>query len=288
MNSITLVSPAKINLGLWVGRKRPDGYHEIVTIMVPLEFGDRIVLEKTRRGIRVKTTGARANIPEKENLAYRAAELFFAVSGIQTGIEILIHKKIPIGAGLGGGSSNAATVLAGLNRLFSHPLKPQQLSTIARKIGSDIPFFLKGVPCVARGRGEKLRPLALPKLRVIIHYPGFGISTAWAYQELDQSRRKLTLPCISPKIIALKIRRKELAGLAEQVKNSFETVVFARYPQLAKVKHLLLQKGAFVAGLSGSGSTVYGLQYPTDPMAAGFHTGHLWIITHSRPSVVGS
>jgi 4-diphosphocytidyl-2-C-methyl-D-erythritol kinase len=286
MRSITLHSPAKINIGLWVGRKRSDGYHEIVTIMVPLEFGDRIVLRKIARGIRVKNTGIPLNIPEKENLAYRAAELFFATSNIRAGTEILIQKQIPAGAGLGGGSSNAATVLAGLNRLFDRPLKPPKLFAIARQLGSDVPFFLKGVPCVARGRGEKLRPVSLPMLRVIIYYPGFSISTAWAYRALDRVRRKLTLPGISPKIIALKIRQKEPEGLAEQVKNSFETVVFARYPQLTAIKNLLLQNGAFIAGLSGSGSTVYGLQYATDPMAERFHSGLPWIITRSRPSVV--
>jgi len=287
MDSIILHSPAKINIGLWVGRKRADGHHEIVTIMVPLKFGDYVRLSPKRSGIQVKTTGIQLNIGEKENLAYRAAQLFFQKSGIKAGVQITIKKRIPTGAGLGGGSSNAAAVLIGLNRMFDNPVKQAELVEIARNLGSDVPFFLKDVPCVARGRGDKLRPISLPALRVILFYPGFGIPTAWAYRALDRSRQKLTSRPISPKIITLKIRRRELAGLAEQVKNSFEPVVFSRYPQLARVKNLLLSKNVFVAGLSGSGSTVYGLQYATDPMADVFRSGLPWIITRSRPSVTG-
>ncbi|MEO0021849.1 MAG: 4-(cytidine 5'-diphospho)-2-C-methyl-D-erythritol kinase [candidate division WOR-3 bacterium] len=286
MKVIRLHSPAKINLGLWVGRKRADGYHELVTIMVPLEFGDRIRLEKTGGGICVKTTGINLNIPERANLAYRAAGLFFTATGISGGCRIFIKKNIPPGGGLGGGSSNAATVLLGLNYLFDHPLNPAQLTRLARELGSDVPFFLQPKPCVARGRGEKLRPLTLPALRIVLYCPGFGISTRWAYERLDRHKKKLTTGRFCPKIIALKLRRKEPAGLAELIRNSFETVVFRRYPELAKIKKQLLESGMVAAGLTGSGSTVYGLQYATDPMAEWLHSGLPWIITRSRPSTL--
>ncbi len=284
MESISLTSPAKINLGLWVGRKRADGYHEIITTIVPLELHDIINIRKEKRGIRVKTSGIRLDLSVKHNLAYRAAELFFQETKIQSGCFITIKKNIPVGAGLGGGSSNAATVLSGLNRIFGSPLKYNELKKLAIKLGSDVPFFLLGVPCVARGRGERLRPVNLPRLDLLLHYPGFAISTVWAYSQLDRQREKLTSPPISPKILCYKLRRKELAGLAKQLYNSFEEIVFQKYPALAEVKNLLLANGAIAASLSGSGSTVYGLLNAPDPMAGLTNSGLPFILTRSRPS----
>lgn len=283
--SITLLAPAKINLGLWVGRKRPDGYHEIITLMVPLEFGDWIKITKEAEGIRLRTTGIRLNIPVKDNLAYRAAELFFAATKIDGGCSITITKRILPGAGLGGGSTDAAAVLTGLNRLYHHPLNPKKLRALSLKLGSDVPFFIKAVPCVARGRGERLRPVLLPRLLVLLYCPDFSVSTSWAYQQLDRTRRKLTSPFLSPKILCLRLRRKELAGLAGKIHNSFEPVVFAQHPELAQIKELLLSRGAYVANLSGSGSTVYGLFQAPDPMADLITSGLPWILTRSRPSV---
>ncbi len=284
MDRISLSAPAKINLGLWVGRSRLDGYHEIITTLVPLELHDLIYIRKEKMGVKVKTSGINLDLPQKHNLAYRAAELFFQETKIQSGCLITIKKNIPVGAGLGGGSSNAATVLIGLNRLFGSPLNYTGLKKLAMQLGSDVPFFLLSVPCVARGRGEKLRPVRLPRLDLILHYPGFSISTAWAYNQLDRIREKLTSPLISPKILCYKLRRNELAGLAEQVYNSFETIVFSKYPHLAQVKNLLLANGAIVASLSGSGSTVYGLLSAPDPMAELTNSGLPWILTRSRPS----
>lgn len=285
MHSITLRSPAKINLGLWVGARRPDGFHEIITTMVPLEFGDRVTVKRAETGIKLKITGIKLNIPANNNLAYRAAELFFKATGINAGCSILIHKRIPPGSGLGGGSSNAAAVISGLARLYDRSLNRTRLRNLALQLGSDVPFFLKGNPCVARGRGEKLRPINLPRLLVLLYCPGFSIATAWAYQQLDRTRRNLTAPLISPKILGLKLRRKELAGVAAQVYNSFESVVFLKYPELARIKTLLLNRGAYAASLSGSGSTVYGLLNVPDPMAELINSGLPWILTRSRPSV---
>ncbi|MGQ9708719.1 MAG: 4-(cytidine 5'-diphospho)-2-C-methyl-D-erythritol kinase, partial [bacterium] len=149
MRSIRRHSPAKINLGLWVGRRRPDGFHEIITTMVPLVFGDRVTIKKADKGIGLKIKGLRLNIPVRDNLAYRAAELFFQFTGINAGCEIVIHKQIPPGSGLGGGSSNAAAVITGLARLYQQPLNQSGLRTLALKLGSDVPFFLKGGAAVA-------------------------------------------------------------------------------------------------------------------------------------------
>ncbi len=289
MKTITISAPAKVNLGLWVGRRRPDGYHDIVTTMVPLELSDTIEITRAPSGIRLKTTGINLHLPEEKNLAYRAAELFFSVTGISAGCVIKITKRIPPGAGLGGGSSDAAAVLKGLNRLLDNPLAPAALKQLGMQLGSDVPFFIKSAPAVARGRGERIRPVKIPRLNLILLVPGFGISTPWAYHQIDRLRRKLTACPISPKILTLKLRRKELAGVAAQLYNSFEPVVFRRYPQLAQAKKVLLASGACAASLSGSGSTVYGLFNRQDPMAVSKlekskPAGFSLFSTRSRPS----
>ncbi|NPV14642.1 4-(cytidine 5'-diphospho)-2-C-methyl-D-erythritol kinase [candidate division WOR-3 bacterium] len=267
MEQVTLLAPAKLNLGLWVGKKRSDGFHEIVTTMVPLEFGDTVQIKKNRSGLTLKITGIQLNITPEQNLAYRAANLFFRQIKIPPCCSIKIHKRIPPGSGLGGGSSDAAAVLLGLSALFDFPIAPKTLHRLASQLGSDVPFFLRGSACVARGRGERLRKIRLPLLNFMLLIPKFGINTAWAYQALDRQRRHLTPSPISPKILALKLRRNEPAGVAAQLYNSFEPVVCRRFPELKRAKALLLKKGACAASLSGSGSTVYGLFIGPDPMA---------------------
>ncbi|MEO0082461.1 MAG: 4-(cytidine 5'-diphospho)-2-C-methyl-D-erythritol kinase [candidate division WOR-3 bacterium] len=289
MSSVVLAAPAKVNLGLWVGSRRPDGYHEIVTIVVPLEFGDKVSMTRAAKGITV-TTDSPAVPNGPANLAYQAAERFLAAAHVSAGCRIRIKKRIPVGSGLGGGSSDAATVLRGMNRLFGRPLTPAQLMAIARKVGSDVPALLFGRACVARGRGERLRRIGLPRLNVILCPTGYAVQTAWAYAELDRWRASmvsrgraeaasrvggqvlpdLTGPGNWPKILAARLRRGELEQAARLMRNSFESVVFRHHPDLAKVKRLLYENGCFAAGLSGSGSTVYGLMEKAvqDPMAA--------------------
>ncbi len=289
MRTITITAPAKVNLGLWVGKIRPDGYHNIVTTMVPLELGDTVTISPAHRGIRLKTTGIPLHLPPEKNLAYRAAKLFFSATGIKSGCRIKISKKIPPGAGLGGGSSDAAAVLKGLNQLWHTPFSINLLKKLALQLGSDVPFFIKPQPGVARGKGEKIRPIKIPRFNIILLVPDFGIATPWAYHQIDRQRRKLTACPISPKILGLKLRRKELAGVADQLHNSFEPVVFRRYPQLERAKRLLLTCGAYAASLSGSGSTVYGLFTRQDPMAVyelekSKPAGFSLFSTRSRPS----
>lgn len=280
MPGLKLPSFAKVNLGLWVGKKRPDGFHEVVTIVVPIRLCDTVSIRTTNQGIEVSTdTAAVPGGPG--NLAHRAAAAFLEAAGLRCGCRIHIEKKIPVGAGLGGGSSNAATVLLGLNRLFGQPLEPGRLRKLAASLGSDVPAFLCQGPCVARGRGEKTRPVRLPRLGLVLHLPGYSVSTAWAYRAFDQ--RRLTSPAFSPKILALSLRRRELGKAARQIRNSFEPVVFNRHPDLARSKRLLLEHGARAASLSGSGSTVYGLveEARADPMAALVRRGYRCIRTSS-------
>ncbi len=287
MTSLRVLAPAKINLGLRVGDRRPDGYHDIVTVIVPLDLADELHIERTGSGIRVAVEGA-DDIPEgRANLAWQAARAFFDSSGIKPGCRIRIHKRVPVGAGLGGGSSDAAATLHGLNRLFNHPLSRPHLGRIAAGIGSDVPALLADGPTVARGRGERIRPIRLPRLTVILHLPGFPVATEWAYRQLDvlrHARGALTNPELSPKILALRLRRHESARVARLLWNSFEPVVFKRHPELADAKQLLLDSGCYAAALSGSGSTVYGLvdeHGSHDPMAAMARTGLPCVLTHS-------
>jgi len=289
VDSLVLKAHAKVNLGLWVGRKRPDGFHDIVTIVAPVAFHDTVSIRTAPRNIVLGPAGAgpqvaRGNLAvpwDSGNLAYRAAAAFFRAARIQAGCSIRITKRIPVGGGLGGGSADAAAVLAGLNQLYGQPLSPRRLSRIAASIGSDVPALLKGRPCIARGRGEKIRAVRLPRLELLLCLPPYAVATAWAYRAVDRLRtggQGLTRPTISPKILRAALRRNELDGLAAQLSNSFEPAVFRRFPALGRARKLLLRHGALAASLSGSGSTVYGLVRTKgwkDPMAAlarrGFH-----------------
>lgn len=213
---------------------------------------------------------------DEENIAGRAAREFLDAIGSHDGCRVDIRKQVPTGAGLGGGSADAAAVLRGLDRLHGHPLSRDRLLRLAARIGSDVPALLAGRACAVRGRGERLRPVRLPRLRLLLHLPGFGVPTAWAYRRLDDLRRAgraLTGPPLSPKILASALRRQELVGAARLLGNSFEPVVFRRFPVLGRARRALLCHGCAAAALSGSGSTVYGLVADArhglhDPMAA--------------------
>jgi len=283
---VTLRAPAKVNLGLWVGPRRRDGFHEIVTTMVPVELSDTVIVAPAQAGITL-SVDSKLVPAGQENIACRAAALFLNTARISAGCRIVIRKRIPVGAGLGGGSSDAAAVLKGLNRLFCSPLTDRTLHRLALKLGSDVPFFLKGTACACRGRGEKLRPLRLPRLHFVLHLPGYPVSTAWAYAELDRFRQKqpgLTSPPVSPKILGLRLRQQEPAGISAQVHNSFEPVVFRHHPDLKRARQVLIESGVLAAGLSGSGSTVYGLVHRNrwqDPMAAMTRHGFFSVYTRS-------
>jgi 4-diphosphocytidyl-2-C-methyl-D-erythritol kinase len=289
MPDLVLDSSAKVNLGLWVGTRRADGFHDIVTIVAPIDLADRIAITRTRAGI-----GVSCNSPAvssgPENLAWQAAAAFFEAARVNGGCRISITKHIPVGGGLGGGSANAATVLTGLNRLFGARLNQRRLREIGVSLGSDVPALLIGGPAIARGRGDKLRRIRLPRISLLLCFPGHPVSTAWAYAEIDRrlkAGRGLTRPVISPKILRAALRRNEPDRVAAQLKNSFEPVVFRRFPALGHAKELLLRHGALAASLSGSGSTVYGLVQTKgwkDPMAALARNGFHCVKTSTTPT----
>ncbi len=260
MESVTIRSYAKINLGLRVLAKRSDGYHNIETIFVPIRLCDKIQLKMIGKDIIIKTVDDKIKIPKgKTNLAYKASSLFLKAVGSHRGVEILIKKNIPVGAGLGGGSSDAAGVLKGLNQLFGNPLTKGDLYNLALKIGMDVPFFLLGKPCYATGRGEILEPITLPELSVVLYYPGYPISTKWAYKNLKVNKFRLTKGNLSLMILKEKLKSGDLRNWSRYIVNSFEDLVFDFYPDLAEMKDFFLKNGAFVASLSGSGSAIYGL-----------------------------
>jgi len=257
--SLTLRARAKVNLGLLVGGRRPDGFHDIVSVILPVGLHDTVSVRRTRHGIRVRTDDP--SLPGgPENLAWQAADRFLRAARLPGGCTIRIRKRIPAGAGLGGGSADAAAVLTCLSRLCGNPLPRRRLFRLALELGSDVPALLLGTACTARGRGERLRPLRLPKLELVLCLPGHPVSTAWAYRTLDRKRsRGLTSVPGFPSILAARLRRGELESAARLVVNDFEPVVFARHPGLERAKRLLLEHGCPVASLSGSGSTVFGL-----------------------------
>src|SRR5271154_6808354 len=178
-------SHCKVNLLLNILGRRADGFHELETVMQPVNFFDALTFERGGKGIQLSCSDQNL-ATDSRNLIFRAAEIFLAAAKISDGIQIHLEKKIPLAAGLGGGSGNAAVTLLGINELFDHPLAPEQLAGLAGSLGSDVPFFLQNQPALATGRGEKIVPCPpFPALRgavFLLVHPGFGISTAWAYQ----------------------------------------------------------------------------------------------------------
>jgi 4-diphosphocytidyl-2-C-methyl-D-erythritol kinase len=254
--SLTLLSPCKINLYLDVLSPRPDGYHEIVTVMEPVALFDRLIVSEIPGGIDVSCD--RAEIPDgKGNIVYRAAECLRERAGLSRGIAVRIEKRVPAGAGLGGGSADAAVALRALNQIWKARLPEDALKEIAARLGSDVPFFLDPRTSLCRGRGEIISPLppAPPFWMVLIH-PGVDVSTRWAYGELDRARRR-PAPPLEPLIESLP--RGTIREIAPLLYNAFEEAVAKRHPEVSRALSFLMDAGALRALMSGSGSTAVGI-----------------------------
>ena len=249
-----LFSPAKINLFLAVTGRRPDGYHELVSLMCCLDFGDDLVLT-VRKDTKISVLCDYCGVPsDHRNLAWRAARSFFDATGIAAGADIVIEKRIPPGAGLGGGSGNAATVLAGLNRHFGRPLNPDDLNRLGAGIGADVPFFLTGGVALASGIGERLMPFrGLGPMPVVVAYPGVSVSTAGTFARLN-----LALTKCEKKLKAFLLKNKNFDA-NRHLCNDLESVTLKRYPAVAEARHALTEAGAKGALMTGSGSSVFGL-----------------------------
>ncbi|ACH39779.1 4-diphosphocytidyl-2-C-methyl-D-erythritol kinase [Citrifermentans bemidjiense Bem] len=252
MKKLQLLAPAKVNYRLDVLGKRPDGYHELRMIMQRVDLCDEIEIALSDSpGIRV--TCGRKGVPDGPgNIAWRAADALLKLSDKEVGIEITIAKKIPVGAGLGGGSSDAATVLMGVNELLELGLTDERLMEIGVKLGADVPFFVFKKPALAEGIGDRLTALEeVPSLWVVLVNPGIHVSTAWVYQNL-----RLTTP--DPATIIPR-SYSSLNEVCELLSNDLEPVTCGRFPLVSELKEVLLTAGARGSLMSGSGSTVFGL-----------------------------
>jgi len=250
-------TPAKVNLGLHVHGKREDGFHELETIFQMVSLFDDVELELLSSGIKLEcdTPG----IPTDDtNLVCKAALLLrksYQVEG--KGVSIRLKKKIPFGAGLGGGSGNAAGVLMGLNRLWDLNIEREKLFTLAAELGSDVPFFLTSPCALGKGRGEQLKVLKpCSKFQVLLVFPGFPIATSWVYQNL---RLKLTKRPNNISILRKNLSLSDITSLGSQLYNDLESVVIQKFPEVKVVKDELWALGALGVLLSGSGSAVFGI-----------------------------
>jgi len=250
-------TPAKINPLLYILGKREDGFHELYMQMVPISLFDTLTISKNGgKGLNFWMSGADFSEPTEDNLVVRAARSFEKESGKTVNLDLFLEKHIPSGAGLGGGSGNAAGTLIALNYFYRENSKPEgllpfdKLYKIAAGLGSDVPFFLEPSPCEIRSRGEKIKPiLGYPKFFINIIKPHLSISTKEAYQNCQTKENSLF-----PKICSID-------DLKSHLQNQFETSLLSQYPVLSELKSILLENGAFGALVSGSGSAVFGVYY---------------------------
>jgi len=251
MNEITVKAPAKINLCLSVLGKRPDGYHEVEMLIQMVGLYDEVKVVRGGRGITVRCDNNA--VPSGEgNIAWKAAAAMLKFSERDAGLSIEIRKAIPVAAGLGGGSGDAAAVLVAANRLLGAGLNRERLAEVGTGLGMDVPFFFFGPTALARGRGEVLTTLApLPKFWVLLVNPGFETSTAWVYKNLNLRLTK--------KVDCNKIARLTVRNIAESLHNDLETVTATTHPVIDRIKEVLLARGAIGACMSGSGPTVFGI-----------------------------
>jgi len=243
--------PAKVNLWLEVIRKRSDGYHELSSLMLPIDVYDRLELSLQSGGISL--TCNHAEVPENEaNLAWKAAELYLEATRLITGVKIRLEKAIPAGAGLGGGSADAAGVLLAMNEIAGRRLSMDELHALAGRLGADVPFFLYCRPAMAGGIGEKLeRVEGIPCYPLVLIKPPMMVSTRWVYQSLKLTRGESRIRIAT--FLAHPWR------LHDVMQNDLEIVTLDEYPLLAKMKEWLKEHGAVGVLMSGSGPTVFGV-----------------------------
>lgn len=263
MTQLERKSGCKINLILNILGKRPDGFHELETVMHPIPLYDTLVFAITEKpGLELSCDHPSLPV-DASNLVYRAASAFLQSAPAKAGVRIRLQKRIPLAAGLGGGSGNAAATLLGLNELFNQPLTAENLNTLAAGLGSDVPFFLQPHPALAMGRGERVQPLAsfdcLRDATACLVHPGFGVSTAWAYQALAQFPASLQGEKGRAESFVAMLRRGELELAANCLYNSLEAPVLTKYPILRMYQEFFREHGALGTLMSGSGSTTFAL-----------------------------
>lgn len=278
---LVLESPAKVNLNLEVLGERADGYHAIRSVLVPISLHDTVTFTPT--GKKFVFHGGLGTPKGEGNLAYDAVELVMSKTGVRHGLDLRIVKRIPIAAGLGGGSSNAATVLLGLNRLWDLGLTQQELETMGLKLGSDVPFFLRGGACIATGRGEALEPVqcAAP-LEMVLVTPPLKVTSKWAYENTPAETGRSGSATSMVKV-ALASGRWEL--LASHLVNDLEAAVLGGHAVVGEVRKKLKAAGAIGVLVSGSGPTVFGIAEDAekaDAIAAKLGKNAKWKVARAR------
>jgi 4-diphosphocytidyl-2-C-methyl-D-erythritol kinase len=257
MKSITVKAYAKINLGLDVLRKRPDGYHDVYMIMQSLDLHDLITINKVQEeGITIRTN--LSFLPSnQDNLIYKAAALFLQTHGIREGLHLELEKNIPVAAGLAGGSSDAAATLIGLNKLYQTGMSLEQLQKLGVKLGADIPYCLMLGTALSEGIGEVLTPLPpMPACSILLVKPDISVSTKYVYENL-----KLIEASIHPdiKTMMTALENKDIYGLAKNMDNLLQSVTAKDYPIISDIKDKMKELGALTSLMSGSGPTVFGI-----------------------------
>lgn len=255
--AVEVSAPGKINLILRVLDRRPDGYHNLWSVMQAVELADTVIVEDGggADGIHVSCEGA--DLPtDSTNLAYQAAARVLARLGRRPRLRLHIRKRLPVAAGVGGGSSDAAAVIDALARLFDTGWSREEMAGLGQEIGSDVPFFFFGPTALVEGRGERVSPLRVDGGGwLVLVNPGIAISTGWAYERLAAARVGRTVPA-APSLALARLSWPDVLAAAQ---NDFGPVMEQEFPALRDLRQLLLERGAQVALLSGSGSTVFGV-----------------------------
>lgn len=251
-------SYAKINLFLRIGKRLGSGYHNIQSVMQNIELSDSMSIEPLNDD-RIIIESTNKELGNEDNLAYKAALLLKKKYKVRHGVRIFIEKNIPLEAGLGGGSSNAATALINLNKLWGLRLKEKQLIELASQIGSDVPFFIGGNAALVEGIGDKIKPIKKSfSINIVLINPGFRVSTKWAYSAFDRQKPKIK-PKADISSLIKAIEKKDIREIANNLHNDFETIVTKRYKAIEGIKSSLLRINALNACVSGSGPTVFGI-----------------------------
>jgi 4-diphosphocytidyl-2-C-methyl-D-erythritol kinase len=277
-----VATPAKINLYLRILGRRPDNFHEIETLMCPVSVFDELEFDEAPKGQTLIRVEGPSDLPaDQSNSIWRAADAIRKRTGSDRGLSVLVRKRIPLGGGLAGGSSNAALTLRVLNDLWACGLAESELEELASELGSDVAFFLADGPPICSGRGERVEPAIMDEdIWAVLAYPGFGVSTPWAYKTYAANPRKGVAGRVS---LSYKVRKTD-ASAACRLQNDLEPAVFDKYLWIAQAKEWFLkQKMTLDALMSGSGATVFALTQDAEAAAAleraarDFFGEHAWI-----------
>lgn len=284
---IRMLAPAKINLGLTVLGKRADGYHEIRTLFQTVNIFDELEIAWGKKELEFICEGEVIPPSDQENIVCRAARLFLSRLKVNHGLRLLLKKSIPVAAGLGGGSSDAAATLRGLNMLFSYPFSEEILREMGQELGADVPFFLFGNAARGEGIGERLFPVTpLRKVWLLIINPGFSLATKWVYSNITTDLLLTKMPD-HINMLELFLDKNDLSQVGRYLYNDLELVVADKYPVIVEIKERLLSAGALGAAMSGSGASVFGIFSDLLSAQEGFESitkeGRGWKIFLTRP-----